>query len=100
MKNKFKIQKKHIVIVLAVVLVAAYLFIGANCSSCERYNKSCVSEYSDGLYRVVNIYDYQGDKIATYEGKIDIEENDTKVLFDLDGKRYIYYNCLVEVIEK
>lgn len=100
MKDKFKIQKKYIVIVLAVIMIAAYLFIGANCSSCERYNKSCASEYGDGLYRVVTVYDYQGDKIATYEGKIDVEENDSKVLFDLDGKRYIYYNCLVEVIEK
>lgn len=100
MKNKIKAHKKHITIILAIIAVFAYLFIGANCSSCERYNKSCASEYGDGLYRVVTVYDYQGDKIATYEGKIDVEENESKVLFDLDGKRYIYYNCIVEVVEK
>lgn len=92
--------KKRVAIIGAVLVIILYLFIGANCSSCERYNKSCASEYGDGLYRVVTVYDYQGDKIATYEGKIDVEENDSKVLFDLDGRRYIYYNCLVEVIEK
>lgn len=33
---------------------------------------------------------------------IDIEDTDDagKVKFELDGKRYIYYNCQVEVIEK
>lgn len=97
MKSKIK---KHIVIAAVSVLILAYFIVGTSCSSCSRTCKSCVSEYGDGLCRVVNVYDYQGDKIASYEGKIDVEENDSKVLFDLDGKRYIYYNCLVEVIEK
>ena len=78
----------------------AYIFIGASCSSCNRWNKSCTSDVSGGLDRIVVVYDYQGDVIAKHEGKIDIQENNTKVLFDLDGKRYVYYNCLVEVIEK
>lgn len=38
--------------------------------------------------------------IASYEGKLDLQENESKVLFDLDGKRYVYYNAVVEVIEK
>lgn len=92
--------KKRVVIIGAVLLIILYLFIGANCSSCERSCKSCSSDVGGGLERIVNIYDYGGDKIASYEGKIDIQENNTKVLFDLNGKRYIYYNCLIEVIEK
>ena len=97
MKSK---TKKRIVIAVVSVLMLVYLIIGASCSSCSRSCKSIDSNVSGGLDRIVNIYDYQGDKIASYEGKIDVAENDSKVLFDLDGKRYIYYNCLVEVIEK
>lgn len=67
---------------------------------CQRSIKTWKSEYTGGLDRIVNVYDMEGDLIATYEGKIDIQENDSKVLFELNGKRYTYYNCLVEVIEK
>jgi hypothetical protein len=92
MKSK---TKKRIIIEVVSVLILAYLIIGASCSSCSRNCKSVSSDVGGGLDRIVNIYDYQGDKIASYEGKIDVEENDSKVLFDLNGKRYIYYNCLV-----
>lgn len=62
--------------------------------------KSWDSNVNGGLNRTVNVYDYTGNKIATYEGKIDVQQNESKVLFDLNGKRYVYYNALVEVIEK
>ena len=80
-------------------LFAAFTFPG--CASCERELKSCNSDISGGLHRVVNIYDYEGELIATYEGKIDIDDNENgSIMFDLDGKRYVYYNAIVEVIEK
>ena len=97
MKRKYK---KFLVIGLTIIVGIFYLLFTCNCSSCERSMKSCSSDIGGGLDRIVNVYDYQGEKIATYEGQIDIQANNTKVLFDLDGKRYIYYNCLVEVIEK
>lgn len=62
--------------------------------------KNWDSNVNGGLNRIVNVYDYTGNKIATYEGKIDVQQNESKVLFDLNGKRYVYYNALVEVIEK
>ena len=95
MKNK---KKSIVAIVLSLIFVL--LFLGTSCSSCERFGKSCTSNVSGGLYRTVRVFDYEGDLIAQYEGKLDVQENDHKVLFDLDGKRYIYYNCLVEVVEK
>lgn len=52
------------------------------------------------VVKIVNVYSYDGDLIASYEGKLDLQENESKVLFDLDGKRYVYYNAVVEVIEK
>ena len=57
------------------------------------------SELSNGLERTITIYTANGDKIAEYSGKIDIEGNDGGyVLFDYNGKRYTYYNCFVESI--
>ena len=44
-------------------------------------------------------YTADGEIIAQYTGKIDIEGNDGGyVLFDYEGKRYTYYNCFVESI--
>ena len=53
----------------------------------------------NGLERTVTIYTADGEIIAQYTGKIDIEGNDGGyVLFDYEGKRYTYYNCFVESI--
>ena len=57
------------------------------------------SDFGNGLERTINVYTADGEIIASYSGKIDIETNDGGyVKFDLDGKRYIYYNCFVETI--
>lgn len=62
---------------------------------------SCNADISGGLYRTVNVYSLDGKLLATYEGKIDIDDNTNgSVMFDLDGKRYVYYHAIVEVIEK
>lgn len=85
---------------LIMICVITILVSGASCSSCDRLGKSIDSNVNGGLNRAVNVYSYTGKKLATYEGKIDVQVNDSKVLFDMDGKRYIYYNAVVEVIEK
>jgi len=56
------------------------------------------SNISNGLDRVVTVYTADGDIIAQYEGKIDLEMGKDYVKFDWEGKRYIYYNCFVETI--
>ena len=57
------------------------------------------SNLNGGLNRTVTVYTADGDVIATYQGKIDIDTNDGGyVKFDYDGKRYIYYNCFVESV--
>lgn len=88
-------------LILLVMMIATTLTL-TSCASFERGMKDMKSELSGGLNRTVNVYSRNGDLIASYEGKIDIENTDDagKVKFELDGKRYIYYNCQVEVIEK
>ena len=56
------------------------------------------SEFRNGLERTINVYTANGDKIAEYHGKIDLESNQDYIKFDWEGKRYIYYNCFVETI--
>lgn len=92
-------MKKKVMILIMTVATTLTL---TSCASVERGMKDMKSELSGGLKRTVNVYSRNGDLIASYDGKIDIEdsENCNKVKFELDGKRYIYYNCQVEVIEK
>lgn len=94
-------MKELIIKVLATIALCATVMFCASCSSCQRSFKSCNSNLNGGLYRIVNIYSLDGQLIATYEGKIDIDDNTNgSVMFELDGKRYVYYNAIVEVIEK
>ncbi len=87
-------------VVVAVLLILGIVIFFVR-SSTQRTLKDIQSEYTGGLNRTVNVYSYDGKKIATYDGKIDIaEKNSNIVKFELKGKRYIYYNALVEVIEK
>lgn len=83
-----------------LLIILPLLILVTGCASWDRGWKTLGSDITGGLDRVVNIYSYNGEKIATYEGKIDLQTNESKVLFDLNGKRYIYYNAVVEVIEK
>lgn len=70
-----------------------------NTSSGQRAVVDYHSEVNNGLERTINIYTANGDLIATYSGKIDMEGNNGGyVLFDFEGKRYTYYNCFVESI--
>ncbi len=60
-----------------------------------RAQKTFKSETTGGLYRVVTVYDMEGEQLAVYKGKFDIEEKQeegvVKVKFDMDGKRHIIY---------
>ncbi len=95
-------MKKKITIVFGILAcVLAILISGASCSSCDRTVKDIGSDINGGLNRTVKVYDFNGRVMTTYKGKIDLEPNDSGVVkFELDGKRYMYYNAFVEVIEQ
>ena len=89
---------KKVLLILIGFLSGALL---CGCASLERAQKSWSSDMNGGLERTINIYALDGKLIATYEGKIDIDDNSNgSVMFDLTGKRYVYYNAIIEVIEK
>lgn len=86
--------------ILIEVILMGLLIVG-----CGAYNthtetgkralKSWDSEKSGGLQRTITVYDMQGEEVARYQGKFDIEESQNdgvvKVKFDIDGKRHIIY---------
>lgn len=96
LKEKYKATKRKIIALFMTVMLVSGV---TGCASWDRAATDFRSEFSGGLQRTVRVYTPTGDLIAEYEGKIDLEVNENgKVKFDFDGKRYIYYNCLVESI--
>lgn len=93
-----------IVSIIVALLVILGLFFGMrwyfqNTASGQRALTDQKSNLDNGLERTVTIYTADGEIIAQYTGKIDIEGNDGgDVLFDYEGNRYTYYNCFVESI--
>lgn len=93
-----------IISAVAAVLLVVGLFVGfrwyyQNTASGQRALIDQQSDLGNGLERTVTVYTANGEIIAQYTGKIDIEGNDGGyVLFDYEGKRYTYYNCFVESI--
>lgn len=85
--------------ICGVVLVLALGLGMSGCASWNRMVTDMKSDINNGMQRTINVYTADGKKLATYEGKIDIETNDGGyVKFDYNGKRYMYYNCFVESI--
>ena len=89
-------MKRKLIVVATVIGMALGM---SGCSSCERTMVDIKSDFGGGLNRVINIYTANGDLMAQYNGKIDLQMTEGGyVKFDFEGKRYIYYNCFVESI--
>lgn len=84
------------------VVAATIVLLLSGCSeSFQREMKTVVSEYTGGLNRTAKVYTGNGELIASYEGKFDVQSSEygNKVLFDIEGKRVIIYNAVVIVEE-
>lgn len=90
-------MKKKIIVVLMSVLIMGFTLTG--CASWDRMITDIKSDVGNGLNRTIKVYTANGELLAEYQGKIDIEMSEGGyVKFDLNGKRYIYYNCFIETI--
>ena len=84
-----------------IALFTALIITISSVTGCASISRAVVDVKGDftGLQRTVKVYTANGDLIAEYSGKFDIEANEGGyVKFDFNGKRYIYYNCFVECI--
>ena len=99
-EEKKRINRKR-VIGCTITMLITFLLCGFMLwslyftESGKRAQKTFRSETSGGLYRIVKVYDMEGELIEQYEGQFDVSEaatsGITKVKFDMDGKRHIIY---------
>jgi outer membrane lipoprotein-sorting protein len=89
------------IIIFTILILMVIILTGCG-ESFQRSVKTFKSEYTGGLERKIEVYSATGELLKTYEGKLDIETNESgnKVLFDMNGKRTIIYNATVIVEEK
>lgn len=81
-------------IVLTAVTCCTIAWWQLNSESGKRALKTQQSNLHGGITRVVTVYDMEGDEIARYEGKFDVEHRagDNRIMFDDEqGKRHIVY---------
>ena len=85
-----------IILVAALVIgLLALIFSGANF---QRTLKSWKSNYTGGLYRIVSVYDYNGNLLREYgPAMIDISESENETFFDYNGTRIVIHNAIVIV---
>ena len=88
-----------IIILIAVLVIGllALIFSGANF---KRTLKSWRSNYTGGLYRIVSVYDYNGNLLREYgPAMIDISESENETFFDYNGTRIVIHNAIVIIEE-
>ena len=89
---------KRLIEIICMLVVALLL---CSCSeSCARSCKDFQSDHNGGLYRTVKVYDIDGELVAEYTGKFDIEtDHSTYILWDDEmGKRHIVYFSTFNII--
>lgn len=94
-------MKKMKMLAVALIALAFVAVCGlGGCASCSRSIKTFESDVSGGMQRPVYVYTNPGELLTTYEGKIDIQYDDNRTLFDLDGRRYTINDGIVIVEEQ
>lgn len=96
MSNKTSVLIIIIVVALVIGLLA-FIFSGAGF---QRTMKSWRSNYTGGLYRIVSVYDYNGNLLREYgPAMIDISESENETFFDYNGQRIVIHNAIVIIEE-
>ena len=87
---------------MIIVLVVGTLFATTGCASVNKWSKDLESEYGNGLNRIVKVYSMDGKLLETYEGKINIEYDDNRVIFQVNGgnRIAIYTKTATVIVEE
>lgn len=79
-------------IAIAVGIWVAGWFYCTHTEDGKRALKTQQSNFGGGIERRVTVYDIEGDVIAEYRGKFDVEYDNDRILFDDEnGMRHIIY---------
>ena len=85
-------------IFLTLAVIGAMTIGLASCTeSAQRNLKSIKSEWTGGLNRRVEVYDYNGNLIKSWEGKFDVQETDRNSVYfdDAMGRRVIVHGGII-----
>lgn len=102
-------KARIISVIVGLIIVAASWATGAwyytGTEAGKRAIKTQQSNFGGGIERRITVYDVEGDVIAKYEGRFDIEYDDDRILFDdEEGLRHIIYyptgNVIVDEVAK
>lgn len=88
------------IVLIAIILVIGLLVLTFSGANFQRTIKSWRSNYTGGLYRIVSVYDYNGNLLREYgPAMIDINESENETFFDYNGNRIVIHNAIVIVEE-
>lgn len=88
------------VVLIVIILVLGLLILMFSGAGFQRTLKSFKSNYTGGLYRIVSVYDYNGNLLREYgPAMIDISESENETFFDYNGNRIVIHNAIVIVEE-
>jgi len=88
------------VIIISMLLFICCLKATEYIGSVKRFSKGMESNLGGGLKRIVTLYDYHGQVIKQWYGKIDISESTEEADFIVDGRRIIIHGGIVVVEEE
>ena len=89
-------------VIASAIILGFMLWYFGSTEKGKRAMKSQESNFNGGIERTVKVYDIKGDIITEYEGKFDVDYNESRIIFDDEnGKRHIiYYNTATVVIDE
>lgn len=89
-----------LIFIIVIALMVGMLIFAFNGANFQRNLKSWKSNYTGGLYRIVSVYDYNGNLLREYgPAMIDISESENETFFDYNGTRIVIHNAIVIVEE-
>lgn len=80
-----------------ILFIITMLVLTSCTETFKRNVKSLRSEYSGGLYRKVEVYDYSGNLLRSYEGRFDVQETQSDYIYfdDENGRRVIVHGGII-----
>ena len=90
--NAGTVLSVFIAVLLCFAIWGVSVWYYGNTEEGKRAIKTQESNFGGGITREVKVYDVEGDIIATYKGRFDIEYDNDRILFDDEnGNRHIIY---------
>lgn len=86
-------------VIASAIILGFMLWYFGNTEKGKRAMKTQDSNFNGGIERTVKVYDINGEIVAEYEGKFDVDHNQSRIIFDDEnGKRHIIYYKTATVV--